>query len=111
MIFLLLCQLMIVENIYVFKYLILLLKTFMYCYFNFNIFNERSSLFFKRKYCVEFINSSVFDTENTHVFELELNNKLDLLYFAPKTLFTTNFQNILPQLTISLFVIDKPYCI
>jgi ATP-dependent DNA helicase RecQ len=58
-----------------------------------------------------FINSSLNISQVRQIERQLFSGELDLLYVAPERLLTTNFLEMLGQLTVSLFAIDEAHCV
>ncbi len=57
------------------------------------------------------LNSTKSVEEKTDIIEKMRNNKIDIVFTTPETLFTELVQTALPQIKIGLFVVDEAHCI
>ncbi len=57
------------------------------------------------------LNSTKLVEEKTDIIEKMRNNKIDIVFTTPETLFTELVQTALPQIKIGLFVVDEAHCI
>ena len=57
------------------------------------------------------LNSTKTDEEKADIIERMKNNKIDIVFTTPETLFTELVQTAHPQIKIGLFVVDEAHCI